>query len=112
MTGIDYFAIFVLIVLILTVIVGFIALAMLPGKIAAKNNHPQAAAVNAAGWLGALFGGVFWPLAMVWAMIKSPTLYTDDASANKDLMQENQTLKERISELEAKAAADQGLEAQ
>jgi len=67
MNGIDIFAWIVMVVLIVTVVIAFIVLAMLPGKIATKRGHPQAEAINVAGWLGALAMGVFWPLALVWA---------------------------------------------
>lgn len=72
MSGLDFFAIFVLVVLIITVIAVFVFLAMLPGRVAQQRNHPQAEAVNVAGWLGALALGVFWPLALVWAFYVSP----------------------------------------
>lgn len=67
MTALDYFAWIVLIVLIITVLVGFVILARLPGQIAHNRNHPQAEAITVAGWLGALMAGVFWPLALIWA---------------------------------------------
>ena len=104
MSGIDIFALFVLLVLIVTVVVGWIFLAMLPGRIAAKNNHPQAAAVNVAGWLGAIFGGVLWPLVLVWSMIKNPTIHTVESGALRDLESENEALRQRIAELETRAA--------
>ena len=72
MSGLDIFAWIVLIVLIATALVAFIILAMLPGKIARQRAHPQAEAINVAGWLGALAMGVFWPLALVWALTRSP----------------------------------------
>ena len=65
MTGLDIFAWVVLIVLVVTVLVGFIVLAMLPGKIATQRGHPQSDAISVAGWVGALFGGIFWPLALI-----------------------------------------------
>jgi len=104
MTGIDIFALIVLLVLIVTVVVGVIVLAMLPGRIAAKNNHPQAAAINVAGWLGIIFGGVLWPLVLVWSMIKNPTIHTADSGAVKDLESENEALRQRIAELESNVA--------
>ena len=67
MSGLDIFAWIVLLVLIATAIAIFVLLAMLPGKIAKSRNHPQQSAVNVAGWLGAILGGVFWPLALIWA---------------------------------------------
>jgi hypothetical protein len=48
----------------------FVALGSLPGKTAAKRNHPQAEAINILGWLGLLFGGVGWMVALVWAHMK------------------------------------------
>jgi len=71
-SGLDIFAWIVLIVLIGTVIVIWVFLAMLPGRIAGQRNHPQHEAVNVAGWLGAIALGVFWPLALVWAFYISP----------------------------------------
>ena len=71
MTGLDVFAWIVLISLVATAIYVFIVLAMLPGKIAKKRDHPQQEAVNVAGWLGALVFGVFWPIALIWAFIKT-----------------------------------------
>ena len=101
MTGIDYFALFVMLVLFITIVGGWLILAMLPGHIAKKNNHPQAGAVNIGGWMGAIFGGVFWPIVLVWSLIKSPTIYTAGSAANIDLAKENQELRERIAALEA-----------
>jgi hypothetical protein len=71
MTGLDIFAWVVLITLIATGIFAFIVLAMLPGKIAKKRGHPQQAAINVAGWMGALLAGVFWPIALIWAFTNS-----------------------------------------
>ncbi len=72
MTGLYIFSWFILIVLVLAVIVGFVVLAMLPGKLARQRGHPQQEAINVAGWAGALLGGVFWPLALIWAFTRSP----------------------------------------
>ncbi|WP_425046350.1 DUF3302 domain-containing protein [Primorskyibacter sp. S87] len=70
MTGLDYFAWIILITLVIVAVAGFIILAMLPGKIAAKRGHPQAEAIMVAGWCGALMGGVLWPLALIWSMTR------------------------------------------
>ncbi len=84
MTGLDIFAWFVLIVLIVTALVVFISLAMLPGKVAAQRGHPQKDAINVAGWLGAFWGGVFWPLALVWAFARSPFWEAEPPDASED----------------------------
>lgn len=41
-----------------------------PGKKARERNHPQAEAIGVLGWLGLLFGGVGWVVAVVWAYMK------------------------------------------
>lgn len=92
MTGIDIFAWLVLVVIIISIFAGFVALALLPGKIAVKNHHPQVAAINMASWLGLLFTfGIVWVLAMVWASM----VPADSAQADG--------LKQRINALEEKA---------
>ena len=66
----DYFALIVLIVLIAVVIAAWVMLAMMPGQIARKRNHPQAEAINVMGWWGAITMGVLAPIAWVWAYTK------------------------------------------
>jgi hypothetical protein len=70
MSGLDFFAIIVLFILLLAAAAIWVALAMLPGKIAKSRNHAQADAINVGGWLGALLMGIFWPLALIWAFSK------------------------------------------
>jgi hypothetical protein len=57
---------------LVVLVVWFLAeMAMLPGKIARKRNHPQAEAISVAGWLGLLMTmGVVWVLAVIWAHIR------------------------------------------
>jgi hypothetical protein len=96
MTGIDYFTWFVLIVIAATAIVGFLVLAQLPGKMAAANNHPQAAAINMAGWLGLIFtAGIVWIVAMIWSQTKPSS---SAAASEEDL----EALKSRVADLEAR----------
>ena len=66
----DIFALIVLAILLITIIVIIGILGALPGRIARSRNHPQADAIAVGGWLGLLFGGVFWPLIMVWAYMR------------------------------------------
>ena len=66
----DIIAFVVFGVLVVAVVVVVATLGSLPGKIARKRGHPQAAAITAAGWLGFAAGGLFWPLALIWAFQK------------------------------------------
>lgn len=71
MAKIDIFAWIVLVIIVVSVVVVFVQLAMLPGKVAKSRNHPQAEAINAAGWLGLILSaGLFWAVALVWALYK------------------------------------------
>jgi hypothetical protein len=63
----DIFALVVIAVLLAAVVIAVVGLGSLPGAIARKRGHPQAAAVNAASWLGIATLGLLWPLAFVWA---------------------------------------------
>ena len=63
----DVFALLVLLVLLIAILAAIGVLGALPGYIARHRNHHQADAINVAGWVGLVFGGVLWPLALVWA---------------------------------------------
>jgi len=70
MTGLDIFALVILIVLAAAVVGAWIILGMLPGKIAHARNHPQAEAINICGWWGVITMGILLPLAFIWAYTK------------------------------------------
>ena len=65
-----FFALFILLVLLATVLALIFVLARLPGQIAHAREHPQAEAVAVAGWCSILLPIPLWPLAMVWAYYK------------------------------------------
>jgi hypothetical protein len=103
MTGLDYFAWIVFIVIVVSVVVVFIVLAQLPGKTAAANGHPQADAINVASWLGLLFtGGIVWILAMVWSRMRPVAEPVQSDRAEVD------ALKSRIADLESQLARSGG----
>jgi hypothetical protein len=66
----DIFAFFVFGVLLVAAVIVVVTLGSLPGRIAAKRGHPQAAAITVAGWLGIATMGILWPLALIWAFLK------------------------------------------
>jgi len=72
MSGLDIFAWIVLIVLLASTVFVVLFMAMLPGMIAKRRNHPWAQAVTVAGWITLFFGFVFWPLAVIWAYVDIP----------------------------------------
>ena len=70
MTGLDLFALFVLIVLGLTAVAAWVLLGIMPGRIARERNHPQADAIAACGWWGVITLGLLCPVAYIWAYSK------------------------------------------
>lgn len=63
----DWFALFVLIVLVIAAIGGVVLLGYTPGHIARQRKHAQAEAVAVCGWIGVLTMGVLLPVAYIWA---------------------------------------------
>jgi len=72
------------VLLVIGVVVG-VTLGSLPGQLAERRKHPQAAAITVASWLGLgvgvlgllwspalLWAVVLWPLALVWAFVVRP----------------------------------------
>lgn len=67
--ALDAFAFVVFTVILLVAVVVIVGLGRLPGQLARKWGHPQAAAVSVAGWIGVATAGLIWPLALVWAFM-------------------------------------------
>ena len=63
----DAFAFVVFGVLIFVAVIIVVSLGKLPGQLARKWGHPQAAAINAMSWIGVATGGLLWPIAFIWA---------------------------------------------
>jgi hypothetical protein len=51
-------------------IVVFLAIHVIPEKIAEKNHHPQQNAIKTLCFLSLVFGGLLWPLAWLWAFTR------------------------------------------
>ncbi|MVT67298.1 DUF3302 domain-containing protein [Bradyrhizobium pachyrhizi] len=79
----DAFAFAVFAVLIAVAVIIIVSLGQLPGRLAQQWGHPQASAVNVAGWIGIATGGLLWPLALIWAFI-APS--GSDASKSNQLV--------------------------
>jgi Protein of unknown function (DUF3302) len=72
MSFIDIFAWIVLLVRIATLVAAFVALGMMPGRIARRRSHPWAEAVTVGSWATLICGFVFWPLVLIWAYVDVP----------------------------------------
>lgn len=72
MTGIDIFALIILITIACTGVGVFVYLAMWPGKVAKQRGHAQAEAIQVGSWVTLIAGGIFWPLVVIWAYYQAP----------------------------------------
>ena len=71
-------------------------LGALPGQIARRRGHPQADAINVAGWVGLLALGLLWPLTLIWAFTRPPRA----SEAEPEPHREVQSLSKRVQDLE------------
>ena len=92
-------------------IVAFLAVHIIPEKIAEKRHHPQLGAIKCLCFLSLVFGGLLWPLAWLWAYSK-PVFHkmaygTDvdeshkQSGGEKSGTSELEQLRARVAELEA-----------
>jgi uncharacterized protein DUF3302 len=65
----DAFAFAVFAILIAAAVIIVVSLGQLPGQLARRRGHPQAAAINVTSWIGLATGGLLWPVAFIWAFI-------------------------------------------
>ena len=77
---IDLFAWIVLIILALSTVAVIVFLAMLPGYIAKKRDHPWAQAVAVAGWVTLFLGFALWPVVLIWAYVDIPAAAKGEAA--------------------------------
>ena len=101
MGALGIFALIILVILVGTVLGAVVWLAMLPGKIAAQREHPQAEAIRMAGWLGILTG-IVWILALIWAYTK----FGAGTQPDDGLSQQVAELEQRLALLESGTAAE------
>lgn len=69
----DYFALFLLLFVFLTLFYGIIAIHDIPYEIAKHRNHPHQDSIHIAGWVSLFTLHVLWPFLWIWA-----TLYRED----------------------------------
>jgi len=78
MSTVDIFAWIVLIILALSTVAVIVFLAMLPGMIARRRNHPWAQAVSVGGWVTLLLGFALWPIVLICAYVDYPHAVTTE----------------------------------
>jgi hypothetical protein len=68
----NYFALFLLLFVIVVLFYGIIAIHDIPYMIAKKRDHPHQDAIHAAGWVSLFTLHALWPFLWIWAMSYRP----------------------------------------
>ena len=68
----NYFALGLLIFVVVIIFYGIIAIHDIPAQIAEKRHHPHVDAIHAAGWVSLFTLHVLWPFLWIWAMAYRP----------------------------------------
>ena len=68
----SYFALGVLVFVVVMLFYGIIAIHDIPAKIAESRDHPHADAIHAAGWVSLFTLHALWPFLWIWAMAYRP----------------------------------------
>lgn len=97
----DYFALFLLFFVIITLFYGIIAIHDIPYEIAKHRNHPHQDAIHVSGWISLFTLHVIWPFLWIWA-----TLYREDRGwgmgAGKPAGEQLVELESKLTKLEAR----------
>jgi hypothetical protein len=108
----NYFALFLLIFVVVVLFYGIIAIHDIPYMIAESRHHPHQDAIHAAGWVSLFTLHALWPFLWIWAMayrpergwgFSSPPVAPANAPPEPDQIDE---LRRRIAELEAKVGTE------
>jgi hypothetical protein len=98
----NYFALGLLVFVVVVIFYGVIAIHDIPAKIAEARHHPHADAIHAAGWVSLFTLHVMWPFLWIWAMAYQPKRgwgFSHTATAT-----EIDDLRRRVAELEKNRA--------
>lgn len=108
----NYFALFLLLFVVVVLFYGIIAIHDIPHIIAKSRSHPHQDAIYAAGWVSLFTLHALWPFLWIWAMAYRPergwgfsTQQDADPRPVSD-SDELQTLRHRVSEIEARLGTE------
>ena len=100
----NYFALGLLVFVVISLFYGIIAIHDIPARIAKGRHHPHEDAIHAAGWISLFMLHVLWPFLWIWAMAYRPERgwgFSSGASAEPPIKtSELDDLRRRLAELE------------
>jgi hypothetical protein len=110
-TFLNYFALGLLVFVLITLFYGIIAIHDVPYEIARHRDHPHQDAIHAAGWVSLFTLHAIWPFLWIWAMLYRPdqgwgfTGAAADASRPDGRPDAIEELRRRVAELERRSDA-------
>jgi hypothetical protein len=105
-TFLNYFALGLLIFVLITLVYGIIAIHDVPYEIAKKRNHPHQDAIHAAGWVSLFTLHALWPFLWIWAMLYRPDRgwgFKDTQEKDTEASNKLDDLLRRVQQLEARS---------
>ena len=111
-TFLNYFALGLLIFVVITLFYGIIAIHDVPYEIAHRRDHPHQDAIHAAGWVSLFTLHALWPFLWIWAMLYRPergwgfshgTSHGTAEAGDANYSDKLDDLLRRVQELEARA---------
>jgi len=112
MDFLSYFALAILIFVVLTLAYGMIAIHDIPYHMAKARNHPHQDAIHAGGWISLFTLHAIWPFLWIWATAYHPVHgyagWAPGKTDQADAEESNATSEKKIAAPEAKASKSSG----
>jgi hypothetical protein len=105
-TFLNYFALGLLIFVLITLFYGIIAIHDVPYEIAKHRNHPHQDAIHAAGWVSLFTLHALWPFLWIWAMAYQPERGWGFGRGSLNYDNELALLRERVAALEGRVSPE------
>jgi uncharacterized protein DUF3302 len=110
-TFLNYFALGLLIFVVITIFYGIIAIHDIPYEIAHKRDHPHQDAIHAAGWVSLFTLHALWPFLWIWAMTYRPDRgWGFKESKDGETSSKFDDLLRRVQQLEARSKRPESIE--
>jgi hypothetical protein len=102
-TFLNYFALGLLIFVVITLFYGIIAIHDVPYEIAHRRGHPHQDAIHAAGWVSLFTLHALWPFLWIWAMLYRPDRgwgFAHGSASESNVSSQMDELLRRVEQLE------------
>lgn len=107
----EYVALAVLILVVLTIVYGMVAMCDVPHRMAKKRNHPHQDAIRIAGWFSLFVLHALEPFLWIWASLYDPKRgwgFSGKAAPDEAAAAELAELRARVADLERRQSSGSG----